>query len=76
MDVCSHNFREALRTAFILFPVLGLCWLLGLFIFGDNPTYITVIEWIFFVVVTAQGVLIFVLHCIINTEVRTTYQCD
>ena len=72
MVVCSCDLREALRTAFILFPVLGLCWLLGLFIFGENLTYIAVIEWIFFVVVTAQGVLIFLLHCVINKEVLFT----
>lgn len=72
MVVCSYDLREALRTAFILFPVLGLCWLLGLFIFGENLTYIAVIEWIFFVVVIAQGVLIFLLHCVINKEVLFT----
>lgn len=68
----SHDHREALRTVLILSPVLGLCWLLGLFIFGDNLTYIAVIEWIFFVVVTAQGVIIFGLHCVINKEVLYT----
>ena len=65
--------RASLRTAIILFPFLGLGWTLGLFIFGENLDYIQAIEWIFFVVVTLQGILIFVLNCLVNTEVRRPY---
>jgi hypothetical protein len=62
---------ESLRTAVVLFPVLGLCWLMGLFIFGDNATYTDVIGWIFFLLVVLQGILIFVFNCFLKKEVRT-----
>ena len=68
-----HLDRASLRTAIILFPFLGLGWTLGFFIFGENLDYIQAIEWIFFVVVTLQGILIFVLNCLVNTEVRCPY---
>ena len=60
-----------LRTAIILYPVLGLSWISGFLIFGDDPTYIQVVEWIFFVLVTLQGAVIFFMNCIVNKEVCT-----
>ncbi len=49
-------------------PTLGLTWILGFFVVSDG-VYATVVEWLFFVCTTLQGISIFTIHCVLNTEV-------
>lgn len=69
-DRCA--FCSLLQASFILVPTLGLTWLLGFFVVG-NDVYSTIVEWIFFACTTLQGLAIFVIHCVLNTEVRIAF---
>ena len=53
----------------VLVPILGVTWALG-FLVVAGGVYATVVEWLFFVFTTLQGVAIFISHCVINREVR------
>uniref|UniRef100_A0A1X7VA05 G-protein coupled receptors family 2 profile 2 domain-containing protein n=1 Tax=Amphimedon queenslandica TaxID=400682 RepID=A0A1X7VA05_AMPQE len=61
-----------LQASVILVPTLGLTWVLGFFVVGTD-LYSTIVEWIFFVCTTMQGLTLFVIHCLISTEVRTAF---
>ena len=45
--------------------------MLGFFVVGTD-LYSTIVEWVFFVCTTMQGLTLFVIHCLISTEVRKT----
>ena len=68
----SLTYSSLLQASFILVPTLGLTWLLGFFVVG-NDVYSTIVEWIFFACTTLQGLAIFVIHCVLNTEVNSNF---
>lgn len=58
-----------LHASLVLVPILGITWVLGFLVVNDS-LYSTVIEWLFFVFTTLQGVAIFLMHCVVNRDVR------
>lgn len=54
----------------MLVPCLGITWVLGiLLVVTDNELYRQIVEYLFLVFVTMQGLAIFIVHCLLNTEV-------
>ena len=43
--------------------------MLGFFVVGDSAIS-NVIEWLFCIFTTLQGLMIFLMHCVLNKEVR------
>lgn len=68
-----HEFLLLYSTLFhaslVLLPILGVTWILGFFVVGDS-LYSLVVEWLFCIFTTLQGVMILVMHCIFNRAVR------
>ena len=67
LTACSHS--TLIHASVVLVPILGVTWALGFLVVGGG-VYATVVEWLFFVFTTLQGVAIFFAHCVINREVR------
>ena len=67
-----HEFLLLYSTLFhaslVLLPILGVTWILGFFVVGDS-LYSQVVEWLFCIFTTLQGVMILVMHCIFNRAV-------
>ena len=59
------------HASLVLLPILGITWLLGFLVVGDG-LYSQVVEWLFCIFTTLQGVMIFVMHCILNRDVSVT----
>ena len=57
-----------LQASFVLVPTLGLTWILGFLVVG-NDTFSAIIDWLFLICTTTQGITLFIIHCVINTEV-------
>ena len=57
-----------LHASLVLVPILGITWILGFFVVGEDVVS-TIIEWLFFAFTTLQGVAIFTMHCVVKKEV-------
>lgn len=64
----SFSGRTLIHASVVLVPILGVTWVLGFLVVGGG-VYAMVVEWLFFVFTTLQGVAIFFAHCVINREV-------
>lgn len=53
----------------VLLPILGIGWVLGFLVVGEGAIF-DVIEWLFSIFTTLQGTMIFIMHCVLNKEVR------
>lgn len=67
LTLFSHS--SLLQASFILVPTLGLTWVLGFLVVG-NDTFSAIIDWLFLICTTLQGITLFIIHCVINTEVH------
>ncbi|XP_065676288.1 adhesion G-protein coupled receptor G4 isoform X6 [Hydra vulgaris] len=63
-----QKIRASLKGMVILLPILGITWTFGIFAVNSNAI---VYQYIFTLSSSVQGVFIFLLHCIGNTEVRS-----
>ncbi|KAL6482063.1 hypothetical protein MHYP_G00101430, partial [Metynnis hypsauchen] len=61
-------FRSVALKAMIQFIILGCSWILGFF--ADNSK---ALEIIFILLNSQQGTFIFLVHCVLNQEVRQLY---
>lgn len=61
-----------LHASLVLVPILGISWALGFFVVGEG-TISTVIEWLFCIFTSLQGLMIFLMHCVVNREVRKAF---
>nr|XP_002731299.1 PREDICTED: EGF, latrophilin seven transmembrane domain-containing protein 1-like [Saccoglossus kowalevskii] len=59
-----EKIRSGLRAALVLLPLLGLTWLIGI---------VQELQYLFIVLNSLQGVFFFVLHCIMNDEVKKAF---
>ena len=71
MSHCSFLllYSTLFHASLVLLPILGVTWILGFFVVGDS-LYSQVVEWLFCIFTTLQGVMILVMHCIFNRAVR------
>ncbi|XP_041471444.1 adhesion G protein-coupled receptor L3-like isoform X4 [Lytechinus variegatus] len=61
------HIKAGVKGALILVPILGLGWVFGFLSLGRATLVFT---YLFVVIVALQGVLIFLLYCAFNSEVR------
>ena len=59
--------RTGVKAAVVIFPILGLTWLFGLMTFNRETLFF---RYLFAVFNSAQGMLIFLFHCVLNKKVR------
>uniref|UniRef100_A0A3P9MIH6 Adhesion G protein-coupled receptor E5b, duplicate 3 n=1 Tax=Oryzias latipes TaxID=8090 RepID=A0A3P9MIH6_ORYLA len=65
-----HKIRAFTVTAIAQMCILGLMWVFGAFLFQEGTT---VVAYIFTVLNSLQGALIFVMHCLLSKQVREEY---
>jgi len=65
---CIHC-STLVHASLVLLPILGVGWVLGFFVVGEGAIF-TVIEWLFSIFTTLQGTMIFLMHCVLNKDVR------
>ncbi|XP_015754902.1 PREDICTED: adhesion G-protein coupled receptor D1-like [Acropora digitifera] len=65
------HIKAGIKGLFVLMPILGVGWILGLF--AVNKATI-VFEYAFAIVNGLQGLFIFLLHCAFNNEVRNAFR--
>jgi hypothetical protein len=59
--------KTGVKTAVAIFPILGLTWVFGLMTFNRETLFF---RYLFAVFNSAQGMLIFLFHCVLNKQVR------
>ncbi|KAM7449250.1 hypothetical protein ABFA07_002808 [Porites harrisoni] len=65
-----HGIKTTVKACIVLFPLLGVTWLFGLLSLSNTGL---VSQYVFTVLNTLQGLLIFLLHCIRNSEIRAAW---
>ncbi|XP_068700700.1 uncharacterized protein [Montipora foliosa] len=65
------HIKAGVKGLFVLMPILGVGWILGLFALNKGTV---VFEYAFAIVNGFQGLLIFLLHCVFNNEVRQAFR--
>ncbi|XP_020624294.1 adhesion G-protein coupled receptor D1-like [Orbicella faveolata] len=66
-----HIIRSGVKSATVLFPLLGITWLFGILAL-DTKTI--VFQYFFAILNSLQGFFIFIFHCLLNSEVRKAMQ--
>ncbi|CAB4010984.1 Brain-specific angiogenesis inhibitor 3, partial [Paramuricea clavata] len=59
--------KTGVKTAVAIFPILGLTWVFGLMTFNRETLFF---RYLFAVFNSAQGMLIFLFHCVLNKQTR------
>ena len=59
--------RTGIKASMIIFPVLGLTWVFGLMTFNRETLFF---RYLFAIFNSSQGMLIFLLHCVFNKQVK------
>ncbi|XP_056310583.1 adhesion G protein-coupled receptor E5-like isoform X2 [Danio aesculapii] len=67
-----HKIRSFLATAVAQLCVLGGSWVFGFFLFQKNGT--EVMLYLFIILNSLQGALIFIMHCLLSKQVRVEYR--
>ncbi|XP_056136399.1 putative adhesion G protein-coupled receptor E4P [Lampris incognitus] len=65
-----HKIKVFTVTAIAQLCVLGLTWVSGVFLFQEGAT---IAAYIFTILNSLQGVLIFIMHCLFSKQVREEY---
>ena len=60
------KIRTGVKASVVIFPILGLTWVLGLMTFNRETLFL---RYLFAVFNSAQGLLIFLFHCVFNRQV-------
>ncbi|XP_059153234.1 adhesion G-protein coupled receptor D1-like isoform X2 [Physella acuta] len=61
------KIKSALHSIGVLSPILGITWLIGVFSVNEQTI---VLQYIFAIINASQGLLIFLLHCVFQCQVR------
>uniref|UniRef100_A0A3Q1FJ75 Adhesion G protein-coupled receptor E1-like n=1 Tax=Acanthochromis polyacanthus TaxID=80966 RepID=A0A3Q1FJ75_9TELE len=64
-----HKIKSVL-TAIAQMCILGLMWVFGAFLFQEGTT---VVAYIFTILNSLQGALVFIMHCLLSKQVRDEY---
>jgi len=62
-----YVYRSGVKSVVILTPILGTNWLFGLLAVNEK---MLVFEFLFVIINSLQGLLIFLFHCVGSSEVR------
>ncbi|CAB4008983.1 adhesion G- coupled receptor D1-like, partial [Paramuricea clavata] len=62
-----HKVRTGVKASVIIFPILGLTWIFGVMTFNRETLFF---RYLFAVFNSAQGLLIFLFHCVLNKQIR------
>ncbi|KAF7654926.1 hypothetical protein LDENG_00063280 [Lucifuga dentata] len=65
-----HKIKAFTVTAIAQMCILGLMWVFGAFLFQEGST---VAAYIFTILNSLQGALVFVMHCLLSKQVRDEY---
>ncbi|XP_041354286.1 adhesion G-protein coupled receptor D1-like [Gigantopelta aegis] len=65
-----RNIRIAARASILLLPLLGTGWLFGVLTVSSRTV---VFQYLFAVINSSQGLLLFICHCVYNTEIRQMF---
>uniref|UniRef100_UPI0037E92F83 adhesion G protein-coupled receptor E5 n=1 Tax=Semicossyphus pulcher TaxID=241346 RepID=UPI0037E92F83 len=65
-----HKIRAFTVTAVAQMCILGLMWVFGAFLFEEGPV---VVAYIFTILNSLQGALVFIMHCLLSKQVREEY---
>lgn len=61
-----YHCRAGVKSVLILTPILGVNWVLGLLAVNEK---LAVFEFLFVIINSLQGLLIFIFHCVGSSEV-------
>ncbi|XP_030838654.1 adhesion G protein-coupled receptor L3 [Strongylocentrotus purpuratus] len=67
VDCPIDQVKAAAKGSIALLPILGLTWFLGIFALGKSTIFF---QYLFVICNSTQGILLFVFHCLFNSEVR------
>ncbi|XP_034386291.1 adhesion G-protein coupled receptor D2 [Cyclopterus lumpus] len=67
VDQANEQIRAAVKAVLVLLPILGLTWLCGVLV-----PFSIVMAYIFILLNSLQGLFIFLIYGVYNTEVRST----
>ncbi|WAR07986.1 AGRD1-like protein [Mya arenaria] len=59
-----------IRSIAILIPVFGLTWIFGVFAINEATL---VFQWLYVILNTLQGVMIFVVKCVMDRKIRKEF---
>ncbi|XP_065810057.1 adhesion G protein-coupled receptor E5 [Labrus bergylta] len=65
-----HKVRAFTVTAIAQMCILGLMWVFGAFLFEEGPI---VVAYVFTILNSLQGALVFIMHCLLSKQVREEY---
>ncbi|XP_022099225.1 adhesion G-protein coupled receptor D1-like [Acanthaster planci] len=68
----AKRIKAGARAVLLLTPLLGITWLIGLFVNVDGADL--VVSYLFVILSSSQGVCIFLLHCALNEEVGKAFK--
>ncbi|XP_026768762.3 adhesion G-protein coupled receptor D2 [Pangasianodon hypophthalmus] len=67
IEQASEQIRAAVKAVLVLLPILGLTWLCGVLV-----PFSIIIAYIFILLNSLQGLFIFLIYGVYNTEIRST----
>ncbi|XP_066503286.1 adhesion G-protein coupled receptor D2 isoform X2 [Hoplias malabaricus] len=67
VEQASEQIRAAVKAVLVLLPILGLTWLFGVLV-----PFSIVMAYIFIILNSLQGLFIFLIYGVYNTEIRNT----
>ncbi|RMX43334.1 hypothetical protein pdam_00021519 [Pocillopora damicornis] len=65
LHILFSLFRLGIKTCSVMIPLLGVTWLFGLLLSSHKA-----FAYLFTIFSSTQGILIFVLHCARNSQIR------
>ncbi|KAM4751281.1 adhesion G protein-coupled receptor E5-like [Anableps anableps] len=65
-----HKIKAFTVTAIAQMCILGLMWVFGAFLFSEG---MTAVAYIFTILNSLQGALVFIMHCLLSKQVRDEY---
>ncbi|XP_070579546.1 uncharacterized protein [Ptychodera flava] len=66
-----EKIKASIRAAVVLVPLLGVTWIFGVFAISKQTIFF---QYLFVILNSLQGVFIFIFHCLLNEEVKTSFR--
>jgi len=67
----NHSFRQSLKACVVLFPLFGVTWLFGVLTVTDAGL---IFQYLFTILNSLQGFLIFIFHVVRSKEIRAALE--